>query len=82
MTTKTTMGYRSKPMPPCKGCEARQGKIGCHSACEAYKAFRAALDAYNKAKRSYNETASVLARGIEKARKEQRRLPKRGRAEQ
>jgi hypothetical protein len=76
------MGYCSKPTPPCKGCEARKGKIGCHSTCEAYRAFRAALDAYNAKKRSDNETASVLARGIEKARKEQRRLPKRGRAEQ
>lgn len=77
-----TETYRSKPRPPCKGCEARKGKIGCHSTCEAYKAFRAALDAYNKARRHDNAARDILVNGAEKARKELRRLPKRGRAEQ
>lgn len=73
---------RSKPRPPCKGCEARKGKIGCHSTCEAYKAFRAALDAFNRARRMQNDSFELLAKGVEKARKEQRRRPKNGRAEQ
>lgn len=73
---------RSKPRPPCKGCEARKGNIGCHSTCEAYKAFRAALDAFNRARRMRNDSFELLAKGVEKARKEQRRRPKNGRAEQ
>lgn len=71
---------RSKPLPPCKGCEARQ--LGCHASCEAYKAYRAALDAFNRARRVQNDSFDLLAKGVEKARKEQRRRPKNGRAEQ
>lgn len=35
-----------KPTPPCLDCPDRQ--IGCHAVCEAYKAFRSALDDYNE----------------------------------
>ena len=35
-----------KPTPPCLDCPDRQ--IGCHAVCEAYKAFRSALDGYNE----------------------------------
>ena len=33
---------------PCKGCPKRE--IGCHSKCEAYRAYREPIDAMNKAR--------------------------------
>lgn len=31
---------------PCQGCEKRQ--VGCHSQCEAYKAYKVEAAAFNK----------------------------------
>ena len=36
-----------RPTPPCYGCTKHAA--GCHGKCEEYKAFRAALDEWNRA---------------------------------
>lgn len=54
---------------PCKGCEDR--KVGCHSSCEKYKAYREIIDkgeAEKKRKIIMNEWSMDKARKSAKVR--------------
>jgi len=54
---------------PCKGCEGR--KVGCHSDCERYKAYREIIDkgeAEKKRKIIMNEWSMDKARKSAKVR--------------
>lgn len=42
----------------CKGCQER--KLGCHSTCETYKAFRKKQDELNRKRQAMNEMNEML----------------------
>lgn len=50
--------------PPCKGCDERQ--IGCHSTCERYKAFRAALNEQNAKRAEIRSVDDAKAMSVER----------------
>lgn len=58
--------------PPCRqtdGKDCPDRRVGCHSRCEAYKAFRAELDEYNAKKLACYDAADFTCRGIYRHRK-------------
>ena len=55
-------------MTPCFNCQTRS--VGCHSDCEAYKRYRAVLDAESKRRATDYAVRCVLAYGIRKSKKQ------------